>query len=260
MKFTLEWRDQLAMHVSETLQSGCDWNRSLLYDVLVGWDCNGDIVPSTPISKLEWYPRCNIVTRLNRVLSWWRHEMETYSESSALCAVNSPATGEFPVQRPVTRSGDIFFDPLLNKRLSKQPWGWWYETPSRSLWRHCNVRWTGRTLAKSFSGRQFTERKVPWGYSKHWKQKDIMMLTLSSLMALRTCATSDDKIGFQFIYRRWDGLHSNSFRPGDTGAYTCEQRDCVIITVVRLMKPTAVGFIRYGRRRSDRIRTARFVW
>ena len=33
-----------------------------------------------------------------------------------------------------------------------------------------------------------------------------------------------------------------------------------ISTVVRLMKPTAVGFIRYGRRRSDRIGTARFVW
>ena len=32
------------------------------------------------------------------------------------------------------------------------------------------------------------------------------------------------------------------------------------LTVVRLMKPTTVGFIRYGRRRSDRIRTARFVW
>ena len=26
----------------------------------------------------------------------------------------------------------------LNKRLSKQWWRWWFETPSRSLWRHCN--------------------------------------------------------------------------------------------------------------------------
>ena len=24
----------------------------------------------------------------------------------------------------------------LNKRLSKQSWGWWFETPSHSLWRH----------------------------------------------------------------------------------------------------------------------------
>ena len=28
----------------------------------------------------------------------------------ALCAGNSPVTGEFPAQRPVTRSFDIFFD------------------------------------------------------------------------------------------------------------------------------------------------------
>ena len=46
--------------------------------------------------------------------------------------------GEFPTQRPVTRSFDVFFDLCLNKRLSKQPWGWWFETPSWSLWRQCN--------------------------------------------------------------------------------------------------------------------------
>ena len=46
--------------------------------------------------------------------------------------------GDFPTQRPVTLSFDVFFDLRLNKRLSKQPWGWWFETPSWSLWRHCN--------------------------------------------------------------------------------------------------------------------------
>ena len=57
----------------------------------------------------------------------------------ALCAGNSPVTGEFSAQRPVTRSFDIFFGLRLNKRLSKHSWGWWFETPSHSLWRHCNV-------------------------------------------------------------------------------------------------------------------------
>ena len=47
--------------------------------------------------------------------------------------------GEFPTQRPVTRSFDVFSDLRLNKRLSKQPWGWWFETLSCPLWRHCNV-------------------------------------------------------------------------------------------------------------------------
>ena len=50
----------------------------------------------------------------------------------------SPVPGEFPTQRPVTRSFDVFFDLRLNKRLSKQSWGWWYETLSCPLWRHCN--------------------------------------------------------------------------------------------------------------------------
>ena len=46
--------------------------------------------------------------------------------------------GEFPTQRPVTRSFDVFFDRRLNKRLSKQPRGWWLETLSCSLWRQSN--------------------------------------------------------------------------------------------------------------------------
>ena len=69
---------------------------------------------------------------------WWRHQMETFSTLLALCAGNSPVTGEFPAQRSVTRSFDVFFDLCLNTRLSKQSWGWWFEAPSRLLWRHSN--------------------------------------------------------------------------------------------------------------------------
>ena len=36
--------------------------------------------------------------------------METFSALLILCAGNSPVTGEFPAQRPVTRSFDVFFD------------------------------------------------------------------------------------------------------------------------------------------------------
>ena len=70
--------------------------------------------------------------------TWWRHQMETFSALLALCVGNSPVTGEFPAQRPVTRSFDASFDLRLNKRLHKQSWGRWFETPSRSLWRHRN--------------------------------------------------------------------------------------------------------------------------
>ena len=46
---------------------------------------------------------------------------------------------EFPSQRPVTQSFDIFFDLRLNKLLSKQSRRRWFEMPLHSLWHHCNV-------------------------------------------------------------------------------------------------------------------------
>ena len=71
-------------------------------------------------------------------LTWWRHEMETFSALLATCVGNSPVPGEFPAQRPVTRSFYVFFNLRLNKSLSKQWRGWWFETLSRPLWRHRN--------------------------------------------------------------------------------------------------------------------------
>ena len=64
--------------------------------------------------------------------------MEPFVLSLSLCAGNSLVSGEFPSQRPVTRSFDVFFHLCLNKWLSKQSRGWWFETPSCSLWSHCN--------------------------------------------------------------------------------------------------------------------------
>ena len=88
---------------------------------------------------------CNLVLpqwqSIKLPVAWWCHQMETFSALLAICAGNSPVTGEFPAQRPVTRSFAVSFDLRLNKRL---PWvnngdrGWWSETPSRPLWRHCN--------------------------------------------------------------------------------------------------------------------------
>ena len=47
--------------------------------------------------------------------------------------VNSPQKGKW------RGALMFFFDLRLNKQLSKQSLGWWFETPSRSLWRHCNA-------------------------------------------------------------------------------------------------------------------------
>ena len=80
-----------------------------------------------------------VIANLYNTVTWWRHQMETISALLVLCAGNSPVTGEFPSQSPVTRSFDVFFHLRLNERLSKQSRGWWFETPSRPLWRHCNA-------------------------------------------------------------------------------------------------------------------------
>ena len=55
--------------------------------------------------------------------TWWLHQMKTISVLLAICAGNSPVAGEFPAQRPVTRSFEGYFYLRLNKRLSKQSWG-----------------------------------------------------------------------------------------------------------------------------------------
>ena len=81
---------------------------------------------------------CYFSTKLFPKITWWRHQMEAFSALLALCAGNSPVTGEFPAQKPVTRSFDVFFDLRLIKRLSKHSKGWWFETLLRPLWRHCN--------------------------------------------------------------------------------------------------------------------------
>ena len=72
--------------------------------------------------------------------TWWRHQMETFSALLAICAGNLPLTGEFPSQRQVVRSFDVFFDLHLTKLFSKQ-WDWRFEAPSCPLWRHCNGPW-----------------------------------------------------------------------------------------------------------------------
>ena len=83
----------------------------------------------------------------------------------AICAGNSPVISEFPTQRPVTRSFGVFFDLRLNKRMGKQSWGWWLETPSFPLWRHCNesfmVMYDGEVLlSKGFMLRDSTYIKT----------------------------------------------------------------------------------------------------
>ena len=91
----------------------------------LGFQCFMKFADGWTVIAFQWLP-------------WWRHQMETFSALLAIYVGNSPVPGELPTKRPVTRSFDIFFDLRLNKRLSKQTWGWWFETLSCPLWRHRN--------------------------------------------------------------------------------------------------------------------------
>ena len=104
--------------------------------------------------------------------AWWRHQMETFSALLTICAGNSPVTGDFPAQRPVTRGFDVFFGLRLNKRLSKQSHGWWFETPSSPLWCHCN----GQIMLNSLLRKTFLRH---CGLNK---MIDIFQMTYSSCM------------------------------------------------------------------------------
>ena len=105
-------------------------------------------------SQAKWHVnRTGIILDFHHIsllMAWWRHQMETFSALLAICAGNSPVTGEFPAQRPGTPSFDVFFDLCLAKQLSKQGWGWWFETPSCPLWRHRNgmglIYWSEQTI------------------------------------------------------------------------------------------------------------------
>ena len=109
-----------------------------------------DFVYIIQVCWFQWYWGSPTLPQVNHCMwsnsrkmhPWWRHQMKTFSALLALCAGNSMVTGEFPSQRPVTRSFDVIFDLRLGKRLSrrKPSWGWWFKTQSRSLWRHCNAR------------------------------------------------------------------------------------------------------------------------
>ena len=68
----------------------------------------------------------------------WKHFPRYWPEG--------PLCGEFTGHRwvPRTKASDaelwcFLWFCALNKLLSKQSWGWWFETPLCSLWGHCNV-------------------------------------------------------------------------------------------------------------------------
>ena len=90
--------------------------------------------------------------------------METFSALLAICAGISPVPGEFPTQRQVTRSFDVYFDLRLNKRLGKQSWGSWFETLLCPLWRHSNGELACRPFDVNLLSEAMIDRLLPPGH------------------------------------------------------------------------------------------------
>ena len=114
------------------------------------------------------------------------------SSNGNIFRVTGPLCGEFtgprdfPAQRLVTRSFAVFFDLRLNNRLSKQPWGWWFERPSWSLWRQCNAEdYFGPkrlTLSTVYYLRRFTLPTCQFSLLIHFVKWSIFLMNEAVLL------------------------------------------------------------------------------
>ena len=128
---------------------------------------NGDNTANynSMICYYHWYT--------NHGLEWYTFMMT--SSNGNIFHVTGHLYGEFtglrwiPAQKPVARSFGVFFDLRLNKRSSKQLWGWWLQTLSCPLWRHCNVS-TLRVIYAYFIGVD----KIMYSVDAVWKTGGII--------------------------------------------------------------------------------------
>ena len=125
----------ISIYWSITVTSHKPHGNSTFVQACSGWQKDTRIVESFPCHEVFMIKIWEFQSKFHS--PWWRHQLEAFSALLAI-AGNSPGTGDFPAQRPVTRSFDVLFYLRLNKWLSKQSWGWWFETLSRPLWRYRN--------------------------------------------------------------------------------------------------------------------------
>ena len=116
--------------------------------------------------------------------------------------------GEFPTQRPVTRSFDVFFDLRLNKRLSKQSWCWWFEMPSCSLWCHCNDTDMSHRTSQSWAWHLLTIQI----HTKFISNENLLK-TLSSMSPITINISSQNFAQFcktSILFVNWKSAHGQT--------------------------------------------------
>ena len=136
-------------HFARKGNFSCSWHTSMEYIII-----RKDPVSTPSMIPPQWQNFTLTAVFMNKNFFTWvsiswqlRHQkIMMTSSNGTIFRVTDPLSGEFtgpgefPAQKPVKRSFDVFFEPRLNERLNKQPWGWWFKTPPLSLWRQCNVR------------------------------------------------------------------------------------------------------------------------
>ena len=115
------------------------WKLSITLLHLWSWAITQNKWNMEPLQKEKNKGQSSISFHLDDHCAWLRHQMETFSTLLAICVGNSLVTSEFPAQRPVTWSFDVFFNLHLKKWLSKQWRGWWFEMPSRPFCCHSRM-------------------------------------------------------------------------------------------------------------------------
>ena len=107
-----------------------------------------DKIPALYADNWPLLPGSSCPNRPNHMMTSWN--------GNILC-VTGHFCGEFTGHRwiPRTKASDselwcyVLFYLRLNERLNKQSWGWWFETPSSSIWGHCNGKFGVLRLTKS---------------------------------------------------------------------------------------------------------------
>ena len=130
---------------------------------------------------------------------------------------------------PVTHSFDVFYDLCLNKQLSKQSWGWWFETLSRPLWRHRNgdiiLRWMAHILI----------------YDKSTFYPVMTLCFKAESYYLKQILT-------KFYERLWYNLWVNTLRPGPNGRHFADDAfKCIFWNEnIRISIGISLKFVSYG--------------